>query len=103
MASCSMVAAIAQAGLPEQSLEPAIELLQQMMKLSWAGAPRFQHNPTPQQRTGNSVEQTGVPDAEGSEDEDDLADVALESLHVSDADQEPSTVGRCCTTIFCST
>lgn len=96
-ASCGMVAAIAKAGFPEQSSESAIGLLQQIMKLSWTGARRFQQTSTQQQGPGNRVEHN-KPDAEGSisEDDDEMADPALESLQVSESNEEPSTVGGHC-------
>ena len=97
MASCSIVAGIAQAGFPEKSLASAIELLKHIMKLSWTSTQPARHQPPSQRMARDSLQHNGSMDAESSisEDDEELADPALVQLHLSEADEEPSTVSGC--------
>ncbi|KAK9844274.1 hypothetical protein WJX74_000343 [Apatococcus lobatus] len=94
ISSCSIVASIAQTGFPEHLMESAIELLKQVMQLSWSSTQLVQHQSGSQQTAGDSMQQNGSSDAEGmiSEDDEELADAALEQVHLSEAEDEPSTV-----------
>ena len=98
MASCCIVAGIAQAGIPGKPLVSAIELLKQIMKLSWGSAQPSRHQPASQRMARDSLQHNGTMDAEGmiSEDDEELADPALEQLNSSEATEQPSTVSSWC-------